>query len=305
MYIYDQYIAGIQFRTESDIQIPIILQQPHKSFCSLSTEPEVTNVIRCWDTGGTSLDPLEQWEQESLMNSIGWVPRWVDSPVFRNSEIRQALQECLDHPKHVNVNLAWNRVILRDFYRNVQRLFYPPENKTDFSTPQFIARYRNLLATFMPNFDSVLCHAAGLVIDEISVLMLASDGGGKTSVVNHSRGLAILSDDQVVLRKEGDDVFVHSTPFGPRSDGPRQAKLGGLFVLEKASIFKIVPIKPIEVFSFLWKENSRRLFISPRDIAIRVLDLFWLVSHQVPAYRMMFPKNYIDWESIASAVLQY
>lgn len=237
------------------------------------------------------------------MNSIGWTARWLDSPALQNSEIRQALRERLDHPQWLNVSLAWNRVLICDYYHSIQHLFYPPENKTEFTALQFIARYRNLLATFMPNFNSVLCHAAGLVINDTAVLMLASDGGGKSTVVAHSEGLTILSDDQVVLQSDGDQIIVHSTPFGPRSDGPRQARLGGLFILEKASTFKIVPIKPMEVFTFMWKENSHRLLVAPRDIAIKVLDLFWLASHQVPAYRMRFPKDYVDWEAVASAVM--
>jgi hypothetical protein len=134
----------------------------------------------------------------------------------------------------VHIALNWNRAIIRDFIHNEIHFFYPAEKKSEFSTPIFNARFRNLVANALTRLSAVLIHGAGAIISDKTAVFLAPDEGGKSTAINLSTEEEILSDDHIVLQGEIGNVMVHSTPFGFKTCGPREAELGAFFLLEKA-----------------------------------------------------------------------
>jgi len=73
-------------------------------------------------------------------------------------------------------------------------------------------------------------------------------------------------------------------------------------MLEKTKEFSLVRINPVDVLSFLWGEHKGYTLFMPKKMRIAGFDLLREACWSVPAYRMRFPKDYIDWDVIARAM---
>jgi len=195
--------------------------------------------------------------------------------------------------------LRSSSVTIFDFAQRELDAFYTPD------LGEFLAKGRvgpSIFASFLPAFSAAMMHSSGLILNDAAALFLAPDGGGKTTVVRHSTaGTTILCDDQNILKKGGDAVIVYSTPWGLYTNGPKQARLGGLFLLEQAEHFKLIPLKPVDALEYLWYEHQGRLFL-PRSLRTRAFEILYDICYQAPVYRMRFPKDYVDWDVIDAAM---
>lgn len=297
-------IAGIAFRTESDVLIPQLLGDPFARFRVEDGEPDVRYRIRQFDPDSLTLPPLDSKERERIVRSVGFPQRWLDNPLLRSPEIRASVRACLDRPELAHIGLRWNRAIIRNFARSELDFFYPPGERKSFAEPLILARYRNSLANFLPNFSAVMIHGSGMIRKGIAALFLAPDEGGKTSVVEHSTGEPILNDDHVILRQEGNVVTAHGTPFGPITSGPQQARLGGVFLLEKAPCFDLISVQASEVLQFLWDEHMHVWVVLPKSLRLRVFQILYEACHRAAVYRMRFPKDYVDWDAVDAAMVR-
>jgi hypothetical protein len=300
--IFTHRIAGITFRTESDVAIPHLREEPFKQFEVDNGEQDVRNHIRQYDPGDLTLPPMDEKEREALTRSVSFPRRWLANPIFCHPEVRAFVAYCLDHPELVHVSLAWNRAVFRDFARNELYLFYPPEKREDIADPIFVAGYRNILDTFLPNFSAVMFHGAATVRHDLAAVFLAPDEGGKTTVVQLANGAPVLSDDHPILRRDGDVIVVHGTPLGAITSGPELARLGGFFLLEKASCFELIPVKPRDVLQFIWNERMHRWGVLPRNLSLRAFDILYDACYHVPTYRMRFSRDRVDWDAIDAVI---
>ena len=302
MVVITHRIAGITFRTESDIPIPHLQQDPFKQFQVSDAEPDVRYRIHQLDLDSFTLPPFSENEIRCISVMAGFKQHWREHSVFRSPEVRTRLQACLNQPEKVNIDINWNGLYIRDFVRNEFDLFYPPERKELFAGPFIVAGFRNWLSTFLTNFSAIMIHSAGVTRNSNAALFLAPDEGGKTTVARCANEALILNDDHIILRQQ-DNVFVaHGTPLGPITGGPQQARLGSFFLLEQASHFELTPIKPRDVLHFLWNEHAHHWRFLPKYLKIRAFDILYDACHQVPVYRMCFPENYVDWEAIDTAM---
>ncbi len=304
MIVVAHRIAGITFRTESDVPIPHLLEDPFAWFQVGDGEPDVRQRIHQFDLDSLTLPPLNSEERERIIRSVVFPRRWLDNPIFRSPEVRAVVQRCLDRPELAHIELAWNRVMIRNFARNEFDLFYPPQKRKDFINPLFVAGYRNMLSAFLPSFSAVMIHGAGVIRDGTAAVFLAPDEGGKTSMVKQSSGVPILNDDHIILRQEGSVVMAHGTPLGPITSGPQQARLGGFFLLEKASHFALIPIKPRDVLQFLWNERMHTWYVLPKSIRLRAFEILYAACHQAAVYKIRFPKDYVDWDAIDAVMVR-
>jgi hypothetical protein len=296
-------IADITFRTESDVLIPHLLENHFERFRTDDGKPLVRQRIRQLNLDSLTLPPLDSRERERIVRCVGFPQRWLDSAVFRSPEVRAVLRRCLDRPELVHIELAWNRAVIRNFARNEFDLFYPPEKRQDLVDPLFVAGFRNMIDAFLPNFSAVMVHGAGVVRNSIAPVFLAPDEGGKTSLVRQSTGVSILNDDHVILRKSNSIVMVHGTPLGLITSGPHRARLGGFFLLEKASQFDLIPIKAWDVLQFLWNECAHKWHALPKSTRLQAFEILYGACRQAPTYRMRFPKDYVDWDAIDAAMV--
>jgi hypothetical protein len=90
--------------------------------------------------------------------------------------------------------------------------------------------------------------------------------------------------------------------LGNMTDGPIHAPLGGLFVLEKAFHFELAPFSPALLVETYWNEHLNYTFFLPRDLKLQAFDLAYEMCHRVPAYRMRFPQDHMDWAAIDAAM---
>jgi hypothetical protein len=304
MIVVTHRIAGITFRTESDVCIPHLQEDPFERFRVNSDEFDVHYRIRQFDPDPPTLLPLSSQEREYIARSIYFPQRWLDNRIFRSPEVRAVVQRCLDHPELVHIALTWNRAVFRNFAYNEFEIFYPPEKRRDFADRLFVAGYRNLLAPSLPNLSAVMIHGAGVIRNGVAMVFLASDEGGKTSVVKHSTGAPILNDDHLILRQEGEVVVAHGTPLGCMTSGPQQARLAGFFLLEKSSHFELIPIQARDILEFLWNECRWMWYVLPKSLRVRAFEILYAACQQAIAYKMRFPQDYIDWEAIDASMVK-
>lgn len=76
------------------------------------------------------------------------------------------------------------------------------------------------------------------------------------------------------------------------------------FLLEKAPDFELIPIKPRDVLQFLWDEHIHSWCILPRHLKTQTFEILYNACHQAPAFRMRFPKDYLDWDAIDAAIVR-
>jgi hypothetical protein len=164
------------------------------------------------------------------------------------------------------------------------------------------AYFRRMFSTFLPRFSALMMHSSGLIRGGRAALFLAKDGGGKTTALRQATEGLLLNDDQIILRQEGDGFVAHGTPLGRLTDGPCQAPLSALFALEKARSFGLEPAKPANLVQHLWDEHRVYTSVLPKPLKLRAFDLLYDVCHQVPAYKMRFPKDHVDWAAIDAAM---
>ena len=148
-----------------------------------------------------------------------------------------------------------------------------------------------------------MIHSAAVVLDGAAALFLAPDEGGKTTIVRHALPGMTLCDDQNILRHEGAAILVHSTPLGLYTHGPRSAPLGGMFLVEQAESFELLPLNSLDAFEYLWNEHQGYRVYLPRALRLKTFDFLYDVCRRAPAYRMRFPKDTIDWDAIDAAMV--
>jgi hypothetical protein len=212
------------------------------------------------------------------------------------------LDSCLDRPEEIGLILHMFSVTIYDYANHAIDIYYPSERRELFEDHAIENGIRRLFASFLPAFSSVMIHSAGLILNERAAIFLASDGGGKTTVLKRASVGTVLCDDQNVLRIERDIATAHSTPWGAFNYGPRQAKIGAFFLLEKGADFELSPIKPWHILTFLSGEHALSWHLLPRSLRAAAFEILGDICYQVPAYRMRFPKDYVNWDAIAAAM---
>ena len=159
-----------------------------------------------------------------------------------------------------------------------------------------------ILAPFLPLFGAFMLHSSSSVLNNKAALFLARDEGGKTTVMKSAKPRDVLSDDQNIIKKENGVFFVHSTPWSTFPNGPRKARLGGLFLLKKANEFSLSRINPVDMLAYLWAEHVGYTLFMPKKLRVAAFDLLQEACRSVPTYRMRFSKDYIDWDAVDRAM---
>ena len=297
---YLHRVGGITVRTESDVPIPHIQAPPFNRFEVKNRKPDVVQRIRQIAPTSPTLPPLDAFERQRLSQTVEFPERWFKNPIFLSPPVREAVRCGLDQPQLTQIELAWNRVFIRNYARNQFDLFYPAGKRKEFSDPVFNAGFRNMTSYALPNFSAVLIHAGGVIRRNRALVFLASDGGGKSTVVRQLVSGFVLNDDQLIFRRDGERIMAHSTPFGTNDSGPRKARLGAIFLLEKGSSFELIPLKARDIVQFIWNEHAAYWTILPKSLRLHIFEILIQSGRQAVVYRMRFPRDFIDWEMIDS-----
>jgi len=193
-------------------------------------------------------------------------------------------------------------VLVRDFQRRELHFFYGRESGgylpeiAGYAPEWYVAsNLWQVFSGFLPLFDAVMLHSAGAVLPGgRAVLFLASDGGGKTTAVTALERARVLSDDQVIVRRKNGRFKAFATPLGLLGDGPCEAELKGIFLLEKHETFELAPLPSTELIPWIWAEHRNYTFFLPKPLRVAVFRLLCDLCGRVPLYRMRFPKGHVD-----------
>ena len=173
-----------------------------------------------------------------------------------------------------------------------------PEQQTYMPEYYLAANFRFIFSSFLPNFSAALLHSSGVIRNGKAALFLAPDNGGKSTVIGLSEDDPVLSGDHVILRKEEGVFIAHGTPLGGMTSGPLRAEVGALFMLEKASCFRLDPISARELLYSLWNEHRNYTFFLPKRLRKQAFQLLSEACYNIPRFRMRFSKNFVDWNAI-------
>jgi len=332
MFFSKHKIGDISFITESDIFLKYFLNKSFQKFSYSGPNSDIYQRILMIENKDLILPPLVQKDQDRLLqcnlqsqlgpgffilpplilkknlddsNNTHFLPNHSVNSLLRSQKVRERLEICFDHPKLVSLMIHKDSVVIYDYHLHTVDLFYRFDQEWIFKEVSLENGFRRMFASFLPSFSALMLHSSGIILNNRTALFFAQDEGGKSTVIKKMGEGIILCDDRNIIRYENKIYNVHSTPWGQINNGPKNAPLGGLFFIEKAQDFEIIPFNPREAILFLWKEHMSFWQLLPRYLRIKSFDIISDICHKVPCHKMRFPKNYVNWKAIDEVLKNY
>ena len=124
--------------------------------------------------------------------------------------------------------------ISRDFNR--ADLYFTEPNGS-FIDPFFGPTIELLMLNYLAQIGSVIVHACGIDYKGKGILFVGESGAGKstlTKIWNEEKGVEILSDDRIIIRKKNAQYWMYGTPWhgDARFASPAKVKLEKVFFIE-------------------------------------------------------------------------
>ena len=102
---------------------------------------------------------------------------------------------------------------------------------------------RWLIPPFLIDFQILPVHASGVVHKEKGILFIGHSGAGKSTVARLSSPRRVLSDECILIKKDGDAFTAYGTPFGRENKGENtHAPLYAIMDLKKDSRNYLKPL---------------------------------------------------------------
>ena len=223
-----------------------------------------------------------------------------ESLLLDAAPVRRRLEKALMHPRFCAVELAERAVSVFDFRRKRADFFFDPLEIVNYPPRRLDF---GLAAMFLPAFSALILHAAGIVLGGRAILLAAPDGGGKSTAAALAlrAGGAVLSDDRTAVRRVRGSWQAFGTPWG-RTGASSSAPLCGLFFLEKGPRFELEPVSLVDAVHLLWKDNRETFHPMPAEVWMRAAELFHGLCRGIPAFRLQFPQDQIDWPAVFGAL---
>jgi hypothetical protein len=295
-------IGGITFQTETDVEAIAVQNDFFDRFLVDDIRPDVSHRIIGVPRETTILPAFSKKEKARISRCICFTEDDLNVPPLRSPLVRDRLKSCLHRPDQVGLELNLFSAIIRNHIDRKIDFFYISDCGEVFNDPRLEPIFRRMFTSFLPAFSAVMVHSSGLIRHSKAALFLAADEGGKTTVIEHSTDSMNLCDDQIILRKENGTVMAYGTPWGKISGGPQKAKVGGLFMLEKAPRFELIPLKPVDAVEYFWKEHLFYRTFLPKNLRLNAFEVISDACHQAPVYLMRFSKDLVDWDAIDAAM---
>lgn len=292
-------IAGIAFRIDSDLLLHDLHNSSFDQFRSDDAKPDVVCRVRGVNGWLPTCDCLTEGELKFLKNCVRYPLKDLENPLLCLPSVRARLSARTIQSAPISIEIRDSSLTVFDFAEKELEAFY----QADFA--QILSRSRigpGFFAPFLPVYSAAMVHSSALVHRGSAALFLAADGGGKTTLMEHSIDDEILSDDQIVLREEQGVIMAHGTPWGSYVNSNVSAQVGGLFLLEQAERFELIPVETANVLEYLWNEHALYRLLLPQHLRKRTFELFHRACKQAPMYLLRFSKNEIDWHAIYGAM---
>jgi hypothetical protein len=147
---------------------------------------------------------------------------------------------------------------------------------------------------------ALLLHASGVIRHGRGYVFFGPSGSGKTTVTRLSQDHTILSDDLVIIKKQGERFRVYGVPFrGTLPESPRTnavADLQGLFALMKHSEHRVSPMPAPEAVARL--SACVPFVLTHSANARRITEICAGLNAAVPARKLYFRRDEKFWEVI-------
>jgi hypothetical protein len=136
-----------------------------------------------------------------------------------------------------------------------------------------------------------IVHAAGIVLRKAGFVFLGRSGAGKSTLVRQfsfRQDVSVLSDDRVVIRKNGDRFWMAGTPWGGEAGKAenRSCLLSGLFFLRQSSENRIKRLAEHDAAERLLAAASIPWY--DRDLVPSGLSFCANVANRIPAFELQF-----------------
>lgn len=145
----------------------------------------------------------------------------------------------------------------------------------------------------MPKRGSLLLHSSAIENDGKSLVFIAPNEGGKSTISANS-GKKVLSDDCVGIRKDTEGSWLAcSTPWG-RVHSPGEHPIEAMFFIEKSDRFFCEPISSIDTVKRIFANLSLTfsdLEEYPDNSLEDVLHIVSGLSSAAPAFRLGFRRD--------------
>jgi len=153
--------------------------------------------------------------------------------------------------------------------------------------------------------NALLLHAGGVIRNEAAYVFFGPSTSGKSTAISLSSGSAVLSDDIVLLKIEGNEqkksVRAYGVPFrGTYIEAPRtnaSAVVRRIYRLQKASEHRVEDLTSSKAVSEL--SASIPFVMSQPANAMRALQISQMIVNTVPVVMLYFRKDAGFWDIIA------
>jgi hypothetical protein len=148
--------------------------------------------------------------------------------------------------------------------------------------------------------SGLLMHGVGIADKGRGFLFLGLSGGGKSTVARLSRPREVVSDDGIIVSREGGAYHLVPTPFNQYGEGPIVAAgqkvrlVAGLF-LRKDKDVRIEKVPPLEACPLILRNHIHYFRYFPPDVAERTFLLAADLCKEVPFYRLHFREDPAFW----------
>ncbi len=146
--------------------------------------------------------------------------------------------------------------------------------------------------------QGLLLHACGIVRRQRGYVFFGPSGSGKTTVAQLSRVHTILSDDLVIIKRQGIGYRVYGVPFrGELAGAPRvnvSAEACGVFALAHAPEHRLAPLTVSQVLARLLA-CAPFVLVCPANTR-RVVDWCRELAAQLPVQLLCFRRDPKFWE---------
>jgi hypothetical protein len=244
-------IAGISFCVKTDEDLPMIFDPSMQPF---ATDDDVCDV----ELRVSLVDTLQRTAQIPLFDSGGLWSLLGENGGYRMNFLRSFPGETPYKSAWFDEDFSEGRLELSRLFFNAKKATYPLEYPLD----------ELWMIHHLASGKGVEVHALGLVDDAGNGhLFLGHSGAGKSTSARlwqRQPGVHILSDDRIILRRDGGQVWMHGTPWHGDAGiaSPHAALLSHIYILEQAPSNELVSMPR----SAATAEIFARSFV-PRDSA--------------------------------------
>lgn len=151
--------------------------------------------------------------------------------------------------ENLNYRLFFKKeVAFLEFYKKINKYYYHSYYQINIFQLLFIIR--EIVLQLLEENQGFILHASSCLINKEGYLFLGSSGAGKSTIINLIKNKkVILSDDQIIVKRERGKYYLYQTPFLEKNQYQksfRRYRLGKIFFIVKDKKKKIMKLKKDE-----------------------------------------------------------